>query len=57
MDNLITSFMFHIRGIMSEAKKYVEKERAEYNTNLTVDVPNLAKFMKWFPSRKYGMGH
>lgn len=57
MDNLITSFMFHIRGIMSDAKKYAEKARAEYNANLTVDVPKLAKFMKWFPNRKYGMEH
>jgi hypothetical protein len=57
MDNLITSFMFHIRGIISDAKKYAEKARAEYNTNLSVDVPKLAKFMKWFPNRKYGMGH
>lgn len=57
MDNLITSFMFHVRAIMADAKKYAEKARAEYNTNLTVDVPKLAKFMRWFPNRKYGMNH
>lgn len=57
MDNLITSFMFHVRAIMDDAKKYAEKSQAEYNSNLTSDVTKLAKFMKWFPNRKYGMNH
>lgn len=57
MDNLITSFMFHIRAILADAKKYVDKALAEYNSGLVADIPKLAKFIKWFPNRKYGLNH
>jgi hypothetical protein len=57
MDNLITSFMFHIRAILTDAKKHADKARAEYNASLVVDIPKLAKFVKWFPNRKYGLNH
>ena len=57
MDNLITSFMFHVRAILADAKKYADKALAEYNSGLVVDIPNLAKFLKWFPNRKYGLNH
>lgn len=57
MDNLITSFIFHIRAILADAKKHANKALAEYNTTLVVDMPKLARFMKWFPNRKYGLSH
>lgn len=57
MDNLITSFMFHIRAILADATKHVDKALAEYNASLVVDLPKLARFMKWFPNRKYGLSH
>jgi len=57
MDNLITSFMFHIRAILADAKKYADKALAEYNANLVIDIPKLAKFVGWFPNRKYGLDH
>lgn len=57
MDNLIISFMFHVRAILADATKHVDKALAEYNASLIVDLPKLARFMKWFPNRKYGLSH
>ncbi len=45
MDNLITSFMYHIRKITSDGEAYVEKKMGEYNAGLTVDFPILAKVL------------
>jgi hypothetical protein len=57
MDNLITSFMYPIRAIAVDAKAYAEKAKAEYHSGLIVDLPKLAKFLKWFPNRKKGLNH
>ena len=57
MDNLITSFMYHVRAIAVDAKAYAEKAKAEYHSGLIVDLPKLAKFLKWFPNRKKGLNH
>jgi TnpA family transposase len=57
MDNLITSFMYHIRKITSEGEAYVEKKMGEYNAGLTVDFPKLAKFLHWFPKRNPDLNH
>ena len=52
MDNLITSFMYHTRLIIDDGKAYVDKAMTKYNAHLVVDIPNLARFLKWFPQRK-----
>ncbi len=57
MDNLITSFMYHTRAITVNAKAYAKKAAAEYHSGLVVDLPKLAKFLKWFPNRKTGLGY
>jgi len=57
MDNLITSFMYHTRAITVDAKVYAVKAAAEYHSGLVVDLPKLAKFLKWFPNRKTGLDH
>jgi hypothetical protein len=57
MDNLITSFMYHVRAIAVDAKAYAEKAKAEYHSGLIVDLPKLAKFLKWFPNRKKGLNY
>lgn len=57
MDNLITSFMYHTRLIMDEGKAYADKAMAEHNVGLVVDLPKLARFLKWFPKRKPGLSH
>ena len=57
MDNLITSFMYHTRAITVDAKAYAKKAAAEYHSGLVVDLPKLAKFLKWFPNRKTGLNH
>jgi TnpA family transposase len=57
MDNLITSFMYHTRAITVDAKAYAVKAAAGYHSGLVVDLPKLAKFLKWFPNRKTGLDH
>ena len=57
MDNLITSFMYHTRAMTVDAKAYAKKAAAEYHSGLVVDLPKLAKFLKWFPNRKTGLDH
>jgi TnpA family transposase len=57
MDNLITSFMYHTRAITVDAKAYAKKAAAEHHSGLVVDLPKLAKFLKWFPNRKTGLDH
>ena len=49
MDNLITSFMYHIRSILTKGKAHADTAEAEHNAKLVVDFPRLAKFLKWFP--------
>ena len=57
MDNLITSFIYHIRKITSDGDDYVEKKMAEHNASLNVDWPKLAKFLHWFPTRNPNLNH
>ncbi|CDZ79355.1 Transposase, TnpA family [Legionella massiliensis] len=57
MDNLIISFIYHTRAIIVDAKAYAEKAKAEYHSGLVVDLPKLARFLKWFPKRKKGLSH
>ncbi len=57
MDHLITSFIYHTRDIMADGKIYADKAMAEHSSGLVVDLPKLAKFLKWFPKRKSGLNH
>lgn len=57
MDHLITSFIYHTRGIMSEGKIYAEKAKALHSSELVVDLPKLARFLKWFPNRRHNLTH
>ena len=57
MDNLITNFIFHTRGIMNDGKIYADKAMAEHSSGLVVDLPKLARFLKGFPNRKQNLNH
>ena len=57
MDNLITSFIFHTRAIITDGKIHAEKAMAEHSSNLVVDLPKVANFLKWFPNRKRDLSH
>lgn len=57
MDNLITSFIYHIRKITSDGEAYVEKKTSEYNASLNVDLTKLVKFLNWFPMRSPNLNH
>lgn len=57
MDHLITSFMYHTRLILEAGKAYAEKAMSRHNSGLVVDLPKLAKFLRWFPKRNPGLSH
>jgi TnpA family transposase len=57
MNNLITSFLYHTSGIMNDAKVHADKALSAHNSGLAVDLPKLARFLKWFPNRKPGLSH
>ena len=57
MDNLITSFIYHTRALIGAAKTYSDKAMAAYSAGLVIDLPKLARFLKWFPNRKPGLTH
>lgn len=57
MDNLITSFMYHIRAIIDAGKTYAELAQMKHSSGLVVDFPKLAKFLKWFPKREAELTH
>jgi TnpA family transposase len=52
MDNLITSFMYHVRNTVAGAKVYSETAQMEHNSKVVVDFPKLAEFLQWFPKQK-----
>ncbi|MBA2649058.1 MAG: Tn3 family transposase [Legionella sp.] len=57
MDNLITSFIFHTRAIIADGKTEADRAMAEYSSELVVDLPKVANFLKWFPNRKRDLSH
>ena len=51
MDNLIISFMYHVKAIIEAGKTYAELAQMKHSSELVVDFPKLALFLKWFPKR------
>ncbi|MBY0581225.1 MAG: Tn3 family transposase [Rickettsiales bacterium] len=49
MDNLITTFSYHVNLITDKGKTYANDEFLKYTASLVLDFPNLAKFLQWFP--------
>jgi len=52
MDNLIATFQYHMSSILEGAKEYANNEALKYSSNIALDFPKLAKFLKWFPSKE-----
>jgi len=57
MDNLITSFMYHIRTIMEAGKTFVGIAMMEHSASVVADFPKLAQFLEWFPKRNKDLDH
>ncbi len=51
MDNLIISFIYHVRSIMDAGKIYAAAAMMEHASRVVADFPKLAQFLKWFPKR------
>ena len=51
MDNLIVSFMYHVRMIIANGETFADTAQIEHASKLVVDFPKLAQFLKWFPER------
>ncbi len=50
INNLITSFMIHVKLLMSEGADYAKIKEEEHNKNIKTEFPSLAKFLTWFSS-------
>ena len=50
-NNLITSFVYHFRGILEESKVFIEAEKIKHLSKITIDLPKVAAFLSWFPKR------
>ena len=57
MDNLIVSFIYHIRSIIDAGKSYIVLAEIEHSSRMKIEFPKLAKFLKWFPSRNKNLNH
>lgn len=44
MDNLITTFMYHLRAFVNEAKDYADAKEKEFIQGLIMELPNLGQF-------------
>lgn len=52
MDNLIVSFMYHVKSLKDAGKTYAEIAFMEHSSKMVVNFPQLAKFLEWFPKRE-----
>ena len=52
MNNLITSFTFHMRSFMNEAKDYAKAKEDDYLKGLLKEMPNLGRFLEWYSCEK-----
>ncbi len=57
MDNLITSFMYHVKTMIDAGKTYAEMALLQHSADMVVDFPKLAQFLKWFPNRGKDLSH
>jgi len=48
MDNLIMSFMLHMKRLIEDATAYAKQKEAEHIAGLTLEFPQLAKLLHWF---------
>lgn len=52
MDNLIVTFIYHVRCILDSARAYAEQEFLQHGSKLIIELPKVAKFLKWFPEQE-----
>lgn len=50
MNNLITSFMVHVKLFMRDSTDYAKLKETEYINGITMEFPKLVQFLKWFSS-------
>ncbi len=52
MDNMIITFMYHVRSILDSGKSYAETAFLQHGSKLIVDFPKLSEFLNWFPNQE-----
>ena len=57
MDNLITSFIYHIRNIIDKSREYANKAAMDYGAKMVVEMPKVAQFLSWYPTRDRTLTH
>ncbi len=50
MDNLIMSFMLHMKNMMDDATIYAKQKEAEHIAGITMEFPKLAALLQWLSS-------
>ena len=55
MDNLLTSFIYHMKSLKGEAKSYAATQQLSLGARYKTELPKLARFLKWFPKRDINM--
>jgi hypothetical protein len=56
MDNLIITFMYHVRALLEAGKSYADMAFLQHGSKLVVEFPKLAQFLEWFPSQEVNPG-
>lgn len=51
MENLITSFMIHVKILISDGAEYANKKEDEHDEKIKAEFPNLAQFLTWYSSK------
>ena len=52
VDNLITSFIYHVKLMIEACKLYVDAAQKEHESKLFIQLPKLSKFLQWFPKQE-----
>jgi len=52
MNNLITTFTFHMRGFMAESDAYADEKECEFIQSVIRELPGAGQFFTWFSSSK-----
>lgn len=51
IENLITSFMMHVKVLISDGVDYANKKEDENDEKIKAEFPNLAQFLTWYSSK------
>jgi TnpA family transposase len=51
MDNMIITFIYHVRGLLEAGKSSANIAFLQHGAQFSVELPKLVRFLKWFPNQ------